>query len=197
MWFFISDFLIIALHFLFGKNIFFNLDFEYNLPSFYSALKFILVGLLALFIFLKSKKTSWLLICLLFLLLGLDDGFALHEKYGSIIFYNFFSSSRLASFYSERLAGFSWYPVLFLPVIFGLVLLFYFWQKNLRFLDRLMAKYFFFGIICLVLAFILEPIGSSLWPDQKIYQIEMVLEESLELFSSSFLFISLYHYKKI
>ena len=197
MWFFIFDFLIIALHCLFGKNHFFNLDFEYNLPNIYRALKFLLASFLAFLIFRKNKKLWWLIAALLLWLLALDDGLAIHEKYGSIIFYNFFSQTSLADFYSDRLAGFSWYPIYFLPVGIGFVFLFYFWRKKLRF-HTTVAKYFFFGIICLVLAFILEPIGSVLWPYQKIYQIEVILEEGLELLSSSFFLASLYlAYKKL
>lgn len=193
MWFFISDFLIIILHFLFGRHYFFNLDFEYNLPSFYSAIKFFFVSFLAWLISRRNKRLAWIILALLFLFLGLDEVLSFHEKYGSIIFYKLFSFSKLASFYSNRLAGFSWYPILFLPAILLFIFLFYFWRREMILFDPLLAKYFLFAIICLILAFILEPIGSLLWFKQSLYQVGMVVEESLELFTSSFLILNLYN----
>jgi hypothetical protein len=197
MFFFVLDFLIIVLHLLFGRNYFFNLDFECNLPNFYSALKFFLVCFLAWLIFRKEKKWLWFLLATNFFYLGLDDVLMLHEKYGSIIFYKLFSSSGLASFYSNRLAGFSWYPILFLPGVLLFIFLFYFWRKKIQPPNSRVAKYFLFAIICLVVAFILEPVGVYLWPKQSLYQIEVVFEEGLELFATSFFFTSLYKINKI
>ncbi len=192
MVFFIFDFLVIGLHFLFGKNLFFHLDIEYNLPNFYKSIKYLLIIIFAFIIFLKNKKINWFLFFLISLYLGLDDGLALHEKYGSIIFYKLFSSSSLASFYSNRLAGFSWYPILFLPAILIFVFLFYFWQRSLLSLDSKLANFFLLGIICLLIAFILEPIGSFLWLYQKVYQIEVVFEEGLEIIALTFILSALY-----
>jgi hypothetical protein len=171
------DALLISLHLIFSKNYsFFNLDMEYNLPSAYSSVKLIIIGILSFLIFFKTKRKIWLIFSSIFVFLGFDEFFEIHERVG-----NYLAQQGLnqLEWYSNPV--FYW-TLAFLPLII-LVSLFiaYFIIKFLK-KNR---SFFTVGFLCFLMVIVLEVIGGFITDKEGLYQTIVVFEESFEIFGAT------------
>jgi len=125
----IIDLSLILLHIFLGQNNdFFNLDLERNLPTFYSGLKLILIGFLALFFYLKTKRKIWLVFSSIFVFIGFDEMLEIHERLGN---YAALQGVSNLEWYSNPV--FYWTLILS-PFIISAVFFFLYFIK--RFLDQ-------------------------------------------------------------
>jgi len=197
---FIIDVVIVLLHILFGKvNDFYNLDKEYNLPSFYSAIKLISIGAISFVIFIFAKKKlvrkkwqeiySWIALGLLFIYLGFDEFFTIHEK--TIGYLNPALLVKLGWFSNHV---FYW-VMLFLPFIILALVLFYYFIKTILTRFHLVRIFFIVGASFFALVIFSEFLGGFM--EGNVGYVIMTLEESFEIFgASSFLAGSFIYFKQ-
>ncbi len=187
----ILDVVIVLLHILFGKmSDFYNLDKEYNLPSFYSALKLISIGIVSLAIFISTKNNlvrkkwqeiySWLSFGLLFVYLGFDEFFTIHEK---TIDYLKPSLLMNLDWFSNQV--FYWVP-LFLPLIILALILFFYFIKTILTRLHLARNFFIVGASFFALVILSEFLGGFM--EGTVGYVIMTLEESFEIFGASCFF---------
>jgi hypothetical protein len=178
------DLILILLHLIWGRGIsFVNLDLEYNLPTFYSGFKLVLIGSLAFLGYLKNdlidRAHYWLVLGAIFIYLGVDEVLELHERIAHYISNQFLSE---LGWYDNEV--FYW-TIIFTPlIILAVVFLITFYQKILASNSR-SRKYFLFGLILFVLVIISEIVGGIFTNTNLGYHI-MTLEESFEIFGTTF-----------
>ena len=193
----ILDSVIVLLHILFGKvSDFYNLDKEYNLPSFYSALKLILIGVVSFVIFSFTKKNlfrkkwqeiySWVAFGLLFIYLGFDEFFTIHEKT-----IDYLKPSLLMNLDWFSNSVFYWVP-LFLPFIILALILFYYFIKIILIRFHLARNFFIVGASFFALVILSEFVGGFM--EGTIGYFIMTLEESFEIFGASAFLIGSFIY---
>ena len=193
----ILDSVIVLLHILFGKvSDFYNLDKEYNLPSFYSALKLILIGVVSFVIFSFTKKNlfrkkwqeiySWVAFGLLFIYLGFDEFFTIHEKT-----IDYLKPSLLMNLDWFSNSVFYWVP-LFLPFIILALILFYYFIKIILTRFHLARNFFIVGASFFALVILSEFVGGFM--EGTIGYVIMTLEESFEIFGASAFLIGSFIY---
>jgi len=198
---FILDIVIILSHIFLGNgNEFYNLDKEYNLPSAYSALKLISIGIIAIVIFisLQRKKAmkkwqeiySWIVFGSLFVYLGFDEFFTIHEKT-----IDYLKPSLLVNLDWFENQVFYW-VLLFLPFIALALVLFYYFIKTILTKFRFSRNFFIGGAIFFALVIVLEFIGG--FSEGVAGYVLMTFEESFEVFGATcFLIGGFYYWKKI
>ncbi len=191
---FILDIVVIGLHLLFGKEApLLNLDGENTLPAIYSSLKLALVGSVAFIIFFIGKKKFlygmresflWVTFGLLFLYLSFDEFFSLHER----------TIEYLKPSFLLELGWFSnsvfYWVLLFSPLIALTLMMFYVFMKSFF---KEYNKLFLLGVISFSMVIVLEFIGGLL--EGEIGYSVMTLEESFEIFGTSFFLVSLLMYR--
>ena len=78
------DTLIIVLHILYGQdNLYYALDKENNLPTYYQSIKLLIFGLYLLYKSYKDKYNSWFLwiASIIFIYISVDEALAIHEDF--------------------------------------------------------------------------------------------------------------------
>ena len=192
------DVLIVILHIVFGKdNAILNLDGENNLPATYSFLKLVVVGIIAFVIFFTngnkclrkwSKSLLWIPFGSLFIYLGFDELFTIHEKT-----IGYLEPSLLVGlgWFSNHV--FYWVP-LFLPLIILAIAMFYLLIKNLLEDFSLPRKLFIAGTVSFFMVIVSEFVGGFL--EGGMGYAVMTLEESFEIFGASLFLVGLLVYRK-
>jgi hypothetical protein len=173
----LMDVFLIILHLVFSKNYsFFNLDMECNLPSIYSSFKLIAIGILSSMIFLKTKRKIWLIFGSIFIFLGFDEFFEIHERVG-----NYLAQQGLNQLEWYSNSVFYW-TLAFLPLIvlasaFIAYFIIKFLKKN--------QSFFTVGFLCFLTVIVLEVIGGFMADKGSLYQMIIVFEESFEIFGAT------------
>lgn len=194
--FIVVDIVIVLLHLLLGNsNVFFHLDFEQNLPTFYQSFK--LIGFGALFVLLGMSKQvkleikSFILPLGLFLaFLGIDELFQVHENiYRIFEIFDWLHPSRIVEASMRLGYRSSLWILYYLPFIF----LFVFWCGYwLRYFQSKMKSNF--GIIglsslCFFAVLLAEILSSTGSYSDGIYFWLITLEETAEMLLGSTLIL--------
>ena len=97
-----------------------NITKEKNVPTFFSFLIMILIGIVYFFIYKDRKKYYWLIISIFFFYLGFDDMFKIHENVGSDV-----GHSVVEDGLNKEFATYYWQAV-FMPMfaLFGLIIVY-------------------------------------------------------------------------
>ncbi len=183
------DVLILFLHFFWGReNVFFNLDNEKNLPTVYSGIKLLLIGLLATILAYKNistKKFLWFLFAFIFVYLSFDEVFELHEKTmdflrdGGYLILNWYDNH-----------VFYW-TLIFLPLIFGTVVFFLVFIRKLKEEILSSKKYLIIGFCLFLGVIVLETVGGILYGKTSWYFVLITVEESFEIFGATIILLAL------
>jgi len=163
---------------VFGLTYFFNIDEEWNLPTFFSVFLFIFIAIILYIIFKtlhreKKKNTFyWLSLSILFILLGIDESVAIHERF----------IEPLRDWLN--LSGIFYYGW----VILGILFIFVIFILYIKFLKSLTPKIrnwiILAGIVYIAGALGMEMVGGwyfEIHDNDFLYQIIVTVEEVLEI----------------
>ena len=168
-----------------AMNLYFNLDVERNIPSWFGAgLHLSVAALVAVTVFLGKdikNKGHWKFLIFAFLFLSLDETISIHEKLTGAM--------KMLDIFPKEMPYMWVYPVLVCVGIFALSYI-----KFLKDLPKdIMWKMVLAGGIFVTGAAVIEMIGGLLdnigMKKSALYQAEVVLEEGMEMFGI-ILFIS-------
>jgi uncharacterized membrane protein len=182
--------LVIAHLILAGSYSFFDLDQEYNLPTYYSSLKLTLVGsFFLLLMFIENRQVfawtttsfRWVPFAVIFLYLGLDEVGRIHEQLIDIVAPHLFSDLNIFSNHVY------YWVILFAPAMIVAV-----WYMIIM-LRRVVApgsvaRFGWYGLCCFALVPVMEVLGG-VWADTGIGAVIIVIEESLEMVGGSLFFV--------
>lgn len=168
----------------------FNLDAEYNWPTLYQTLKLVSVGLINLAIFFKVRRVHAfpaLFLGSVFLFLGADEWFQIHESIG-VTFREWLANSLQLEF------NFAEWILIYLPLMFIALAIFYFaWRRlkvDIRQFRIPSSRLFIAAVICFAFVPLAELIGTWNWNfDAPYYSLIVMVEEGLEMVGAS-LFIA-------
>lgn len=209
------DVVVIALHLVSGGAAVVNLDGEGNVPTWYSSAKLLAIAALAVVAWHAEgeerraglspppHRRLWLAIGGLFAALSLDETASLHERLARFAV----SEGPAGRLRATVLGGdaakdsFSW-PILFAPVAVLVVtfLAAFAWTRRER-LRRVLALGAA-GVGCYAMAMVLEPAAvyfspaMAAWGEEDLsrYRLFSAVEESCEIFGTSFLLLTALYY---
>jgi hypothetical protein len=115
----LANIIIVLLHFLFSTNLIFIIGAPFNLPAFYLFLKFIILAALFLIFWWRQKKQTWLYLALLFVYLGFDTLFNLHDWLSLTLF-------------RQPLMSLYWCLIYFLPIVITITILIFLYQLKIK-----------------------------------------------------------------
>ena len=196
----VADVVVMSFSIFFADNGLFNIDFENNLPTFYQGMKLILLSFLSLFVFFRSGSSKgferyfWLFFFLMFLVLGVDEIFQIHENI-SLWMKELFGQNAQGYenlVYTSGYASTTWLPYYSIAILLATVIIFVY---VLRFLKSGMAGvwYLVVGWLLLLGVIVVEYINTlPQYMFQEGYYELVVLEESLEMIGVSILFFFVY-----
>ena len=104
---------------------YFNMEYERNVPTFFSVLISFLTGVSALMIYKDIKKNGWLIVSIFFIYFALDDALSLHEYIGSFIGERFFKHAT-NSYYWQI----TFLPMFAIVGLYVFIFLFFEFKKN-------------------------------------------------------------------
>lgn len=198
------DILFVAFHYISNGHEFFNLDYEYNLPTLYQAFKLYTIFLMSVSViyfskvFKKSKdyiiKLFWLGMSTFFLYLSIDEVIQIHERI--TIFANKLLGSNYVESYESayHTVGYdsaNWLPF-YIPVLLGgaIVLLLFFKKILNRYGKKsylLFLTLFFFSM-----TFLMEYIGMSPSLNGGLVELWVTIEEGCEMVGATMMFWFVY-----
>lgn len=192
----VLDILFLFLHLILGKgNHFFNLDFEYNLPTTYQSAKLIIFGFIFFFRCFNKKtkfETKSFILPLSFFLvfLGLDEFFQIHENIYKIFeLFDWLHPSKIVDASMKMGYRSSLWILYYLPLIFIFVFWSGYWLRHFQskmksnFMIVIASSLFFFTIL---IAEILSSTGSY---STQTYHLIVSIEETAEMLLASTLIL--------
>jgi hypothetical protein len=190
---FIIDFIIIALHIMFAsRTVFFDLDQEANLPTYYQAIKLIVIGSSILWFIIsrapaRAMKRYLYPISLFLIYLGFDEGFMLHETAEMVLRQqSSLVEFKLTFITSNTSYNSSLWVLVFMPLIIFLIGLFLLNIKKMAKAFKHASTPMFIGAGFFVAVIVFEVLNSRGLENQTHYQILMIMEEGSEKIGASF-----------
>lgn len=190
------DILFVALHINLGKDLIFNLDWEWNYPTYYQSIKLFLVGTLALYFLVLNKFNFKSRVLLLFwivfsgfgLFLAFDELFEIHEKMPILLSGTVIDTVAV----EQKNLGFtsSIWLIYLSPIIFGGIFTLILFLKTLIRRYRWLVSALIIAFLFYVSSFLLEFVGtetSTFFSEN--YENIMIIEEFMEMLASSLLIV--------
>lgn len=174
------DLLLVVLHLLFWQYGAFNLDYEYNLPTYYQGTKAILAGV----VLWKNAKLR--LFSALSIFLGVDEVLMIHERSEQIfrLIMPNFTAQLLEYVKNLGYKSVSWI-ILLSPVIASVT---YLCHKAVRLLNKNERLIIYTSVLLLAMALGAEIINTQSMITEHLYYLLVAIEEGLELLAISNLF---------
>ena len=186
------ELLLVALHFGFGHLRFFNLDREYNLPSWFSGIQLAIIGVVCILTFhCESQSLSWQRMWFIlaggFFYLSFDEIMVVHESFLREETLELIPGTSL-------LRGLPPWQIVFAPLGVITAIVFALFFKS-RFIPKSTAWFFLIGgFSCWGLAFVLEGTAMSFFIPNGWYQQEVALEEFAEMAGATLILFAIVQY---
>ena len=161
----------------------FDLDQEYNFPSFYSFLVLAYAGAISLVLFLRERNIWWIGLGILFIYLSLDEALLIHEQLAEPL-------RRILALGNESLFYHAWViPAITLTALIGLYLIAAYRRGQIS----LSANKFIVYVFLMALGSIaLEILGSKTYLNIVFYRmVTIMVEELYEMGFASFILYNL------
>lgn len=182
----VGDALVVLLHVFVGyRTVFFNLDNELNLPTFYQGVKLVMIGTLLLLTIRRVRR--WRIFAplgALLFYLGFDEMMQIHERFGGWLR----SGWPAAATSLESMAATFNYDssrwVMYLSPFIGVVLVYALWLTVHRISNRQLVP-LAGGFLFFLLVIVFEVIDSMDGHSWYTYQVLMTAEETFEMLGAS------------
>ena len=184
--------LLVALHFGFGDLRFFNLDREYNFPSWFSGIQLAVIGVVCIIPFHTESQNLpfrciWFILASGFFYLSFDEIMAVHESFLRQEALDMVPGTSL-------LRGLPPWQIVFAPFAIITAIVFALFFKP-RFIPKSTAWYFLIGgFACWGLAFVFEGTAMSFFIPNGWYQQEVALEEFSEMAGATLILNAIVQY---
>lgn len=170
----------------------FDLDQEYNMPTFYTSLILLLCAVqafqIAMLYVRKGARLVWWGVSCIFLYLSLDEAFIIHEQ-AAVPIRSLLAIDNLSFFYHAWVL-----PAILFIGVFGALLLYMRKKQNVHITKNKAVTLLFFLACAVVL---IEIIGTRLYQNQFAYRYGAVFaEEMLEIGITSIVYIELVKQKR-
>lgn len=193
---FAADALLVVAHLALGESRFWNLDKEYNLPTWFSGVQLVLLALAALDCYERERSShrrffprtgSWALLAVLFLYLSLDETTVIHEGVLRQEFRDLLPPDSL------------WISLLPWQILFGPLLALVALLLLALFLTRFsrtpaLLRPALAGIGCWFAAILAEGLAKPLFMARGWYRYEVAVEEGFELLGATLLLVGVCRY---
>lgn len=181
------DIILTILHVLFGRqNLFFHLDIEHNLPTYYQGFKLIIFGIIFLIWYFKQQSKEKMTLFALplslgMILIGIDEVAEIHENiYRLFEYVPFLHPERVIDATLDAGYRSSIWIIYYLPIIFAALIWLGYFLRHFQEKSTQVLKLLILSCFLVFIVFLMEILSSSGMYGDETYFWMITVEETAE-----------------